>query len=87
MKRRQPDTTPPTAERIPLNELFAFEVHDCVAYGRVPETRLREAVASGELPVCRYGGGPERGRYVILRADFERWLLGLRRPPLGEVEP
>jgi len=75
-------TRPDPAPAVPLSDRLALEVREVASWTGIPERRVREAVARGELPICRHGGGAERDRYVVLRADVERWLLSLRRPPV-----
>ncbi len=66
-------------ELCPVLVPFSFSYDGAAAYTGIPATSLREAVRLGKLTAILIGGGPERGRYVLLRTDLEAYVLSKAR--------
>ncbi len=65
------------APRVNLEPL-SYRLDAACAVSGIPKSSLCDAINRGELPVCKYGGGKLRDRYVILRVDLIAFLESIR---------
>ena len=67
------------AGKVPVWRKLALTVQEAAELTSIPATRIREAITDGQLHATVYGGGHERRKYVIRRADLDAWVDRLAR--------